>query len=429
MTKDEIIQKHQAHLWKCTTTYYKDPLVIDHAKGQYVYDIEGRQYLDFLGGIVTVSVGHSNPKVTEKLKAQIDRVQHTSSLFPTEAIVAVAEKVAQIAPGNLTKCYFTNSGTEANEVAVLAARMFTGNYEIVTLRHGYSGHSQLTKAMTGLYTWRKAGVIPYGIVQAPGPYCYRCPHGLTYPSCDLHCAKDIEEVIKTSTCGAIAGMLAETIQGLGGFIVPPPGYFKIVATIVRNYGGLFIADEVQAAWGRTGKKWWGIEHWEVVPDIITSAKGMANGFPIGLTLTRPEIADAYKGLTISTFGGNPMACVAAKATIDLIEEERLMDNAHDMGTHFRTGLEALKEKHAIIGDVRGMGLMQGIELVKDRKTKEPGTDLATKFMERSRANGLLVGRGGLYANVIRMSPPLNIPKADIDAALQMIDKSLAEATA
>jgi 4-aminobutyrate aminotransferase len=221
-------------------------------------------------------------------------------------------------------------------------------------------------------------------------------------------------------------MLAETIQGLGGFIVPPPGYFKIVANIVRNYGGLFISDEVQTAWGRTGKKWWGIEHWEVEPDIITSAKGMANGVPIGLTLTRAEIADSYKGLTISTFGGNPVACVAAKATIDLIEEDRLMDNAHEMGGRFRAGLDALKEEHAIIGDVRGMGLMQGIELVKDRKTKEPGTELATKFMERSRAKGLIAGRGGLFASVIRMSPPLNIGKADIDTALGIIDKSLGE---
>jgi 4-aminobutyrate aminotransferase len=429
MTRDEIIQKHQAHLWKCTTTYYKDPLVIDRAKGQHVWDVDGRQYLDFLGGIVTISVGHSNPKVTEKIKAQIDRVQHTSTLFPTEALVAVAEKVAQIAPGKLKKCYFTNSGTEANEVAVLAARMHTGNYEMLTLRHGYSGHSQLTKAMTGLSTWRKGGVIPQGITHVPGPYCYRCPYGLTYPSCELHCAKDVEEVIKTSTSGAVGGMLAETIQGLGGFIVPPPGYFKIVANIVRNYGGLFISDEVQTAWGRTGKKWWGIEHWEVEPDIITSAKGMANGVPIGLTLTRAEIADSYKGLTISTFGGNPVACVAAKATIDLIEEDRLMDNAHEMGARFRAGLDALKDKHVIIGDVRGMGLMQGIELVKDRKTKEPGTELATKFMERSRSNGLIVGRGGLFASVIRMSPPLNIGRADIDTALGIIDKSLSETAA
>jgi 4-aminobutyrate aminotransferase len=236
----------------------------------------------------------------------------------------------------------------------------------------------------------------------------------------------MDEVIKTSTSGQIAGLLAETIQGLGGFIVPPPGYFKIVANIVRNYGGLFIADEVQTAWGRTGRKWWGIEHWEVEPDIITSAKSMANGVPIGLTLTRPEIADAYKGLTISTFGGNPVSCVAAKATIDLIEEEHLMDNAEAAGRHFRAGLEMLKEKHTIIGDVRGMGLMQGIELVKDRKTKEPAPELTNQLLERARAHGLLVGKGGLYANVVRMSPPLNISKGDVDAALGTLAKSLAE---
>lgn len=429
MTRDEIIQKHQQYIFKCITTYFKDPLVIDHAKGQYVYDLDGRQYLDFLGGIVTISVGHANPKVTEKIKAQIDRVQHTSTLFPTEAIVALAEKMAQITPGKLQKCFFTNSGTEANEVAVLSARIYTGNYEVVALRHGYSGHSQLTKSLTGIHTWRKAGVIPYGIVHAPGPYCYRCPYALSYPSCELHCAKDVEEVIKTSTCGAVAGMLVETIQGVGGVVVPPPGYFKIVANIVRNYGGLLISDEVQAGFGRTGKKWFGIEHWEVEPDFITCAKGMANGVPIGCTITRPEIADAYKGLTISTFGGNPVTCVAAKATIDLIEEERLMDNAHEVGAHFRQGLEALKEKHAVIGDVRGMGLLQGIELVKDRQTKEAATELVNQVMERLRANGMIVGKGGLYGNVIRMSPPLNIPKADIDAALKILDKSLAEATA
>jgi 4-aminobutyrate aminotransferase-like enzyme len=429
MTKDEIVTKHKQYLFSCVTTYYKDPLVVDRAKGQYIYDLEGRQYLDFLGGIVTISVGHANPKVTAKIKAQVDRVQHTSTLFPTEAIVALAEKMAQIAPGKLQKCFFTNSGTEANEVAVLTARMFTGNYEMLALRHGYSGHSQLTKSLTGLHTWRKAGVVPFGIIHAPGPYCYRCPYGLTYPSCDLHCAKDVEEVIKTSTGGAVAGLLAETIQGLGGVVVPPPGYFKIVANIVRNYGGLLIADEVQAGFGRTGKKWFGIEHWEVEPDIMTCAKGMANGVPIGLTITRPEIADSYKGLTISTFGGNPVTCVAAKATIDLIEEERLMDNAHEMGTHFRSGLEALKEKHPAVGDVRGMGLMQGVELVKDRKTKEPAPQLANQVLERCRANGLIVGKGGLYANVVRMSPPLNIPKAGIDEALKILDKSLAEAAA
>jgi 4-aminobutyrate aminotransferase len=429
MTKDEIIRKHKEYLFNCVTTYYKDPLVIDHAKGQYLCDLDGKQYLDFLGGIVTISVGHSNPKVTAKIKAQIDRVQHTSTLFPSEALVALAEKMAHIAPGRLKKSYFTNSGTEADEVAVITARMYTGRQEIIALRHGYSGHSQLAKAMTGMSTWRKGGIMPQGVVHAPGPYCYRCPYGLTYPSCELHCAKDIEEVIQTSTSGAIAGMLAETIQGAGGLIVPPPGYFKIVANIVRNYGGLLISDEVQTGFGRTGKKWFGIEHWEVEPDFITCAKGMANGVPIGCTITRPEIADSYQGLTISTFGGNPVTAVAAKATIDLIEEERLMDNAHEVGAHFRERLEALKEKYAVIGDVRGMGLMQGIELVKDRKTKEPATELTSQLMERARANGLLVGRGGLSSNVIRMTPPLNISKSDAEQAVAILDKSFADATA
>jgi 4-aminobutyrate aminotransferase len=428
MTKDEIVRKKQEYIFNCVTNYFRDdPLVIDHAKGQYVWDLDGKQYLDFLGGIVTISVGHANEKVTAKIKEQTDRVQHTSTLFLTEAIVALAEKVAQIAPGKLQKSYFSNSGTEANEVAIITARMYTGNYEILALRHGYSGHSHLAKSLTGLATYRRAGVIPSGVVHAAGPYCYRCPYALTYPTCDLRCARDIEEVVKTSTSGQIAGLIAETIQGLGGFIVPPPGYFKIVAHIVRNYGGLFIADEVQTGWGRTGKNWWGIEHWEVEPDIITSAKGMANGVPIGLTLTRPEIADTYRGLTISTFGGNPVACVAAKATIDLIEEDRLMDNAHEVGDHFRQGLQALQEKHALIGDVRGMGLMQGIELVSDRQTKEPAVEATKRVIERARRNGLLVGRGGLNGNVIRMSPPLNISKADVDQALAALDRSLAEA--
>ncbi len=427
MTKDEIVSKHKDYLFNCVATYYKDPLVLDHGKGQYLFDVDGKRYLDFLGGIVTISVGHANEKVTSKIKAQVDRLQHASTLFPSEPMVALAEKMAQIAPGKLQKSYFTNSGSEANEVAVLTARMHTGNYDILALRHGYSGHTQLAKSLTGLGTWRKAGIIPSGIIHAPGPYCYRCPYGLTYPSCELHCAKDVEEVIKTSTGGAVAGLLAETIQGLGGVVVPPPGYFKIVATIVRNYGGLFISDEVQTGFGRTGKRWFGIEHWEVEPDMMTMAKGMANGTPIGCTITRPEIADSYKGLTISTFGGNPVTSVAAKATIDLIEEDRLMDHTETAGKRFREGLDALKEKHASVGDVRGMGLMLGVELVKDRKTKEPATDLANKVLERARANGLVIGKGGLYANVLRMSPPLNIPVADIDQAVAILDKSLAEA--
>jgi 4-aminobutyrate aminotransferase len=426
MTKEEIIRKHKQYLFPSVTTYFADPLVTDHASMQYLWDTEGNKYLDFFGGIVTVSVGHSNPRVTSKVKAQIDKIQHASTLFPNEAIVALAEKIAQITPGDISQSFFTNSGTEANETAIQLARMHTGNFEVVALRHGYSGRSQLAQALTGHGTWRKS--LPsgaHGVVHALNPYCYRCPFGMKPTECGIECAKDVENVIQTTTSGQIAAFIAEPIQGVGGFITPPKEYFKIVFNIVKQYGGLFISDEVQTGWGRTGKKWFGIEQWEVYPDIITAAKGMANGMPVGGTFTKPDIAASFKGLQISTFGGNPVVSVAAKATIDLIEEDRLMDNAADVGGHFRQALEALQDKHDLIGDVRGMGLMQALEFVKDRKSKEPAPQETVQFMEECRRLGLLVGKGGLYGNVIRMSPPMNIARADVDAAVRVMDQALA----
>jgi 4-aminobutyrate aminotransferase len=425
MTKDEILKKHKQYLFPSITTYYGDPLVTDHASMQYLWDVEGNKYLDFFGGIVTISVGHSNPRVTSKIKSQIDKLQHASTVFPNEAVVALAEKIAQITPGEISSSFFSNSGTEANETAVQIARMFTGHYEVVALRHGYSGRSQMAQSLTGHGTWRKSlPVAAPGFVHALNPYCYRCPLGKTYPSCEVACARDVEAVIQTTTSGQIAAFLAEPIQGVGGFITPPKEYFKIVFKIVKDYGGLFIADEVQTGWGRTGKRWFGIEQWEVTPDIITSAKGLANGVPVGLTATRPEIAASFKGLQISTFGGNPVTSVAAKATIDLIEEDRLMDNAATVGAYYRTGLESLQERHDLIGDVRGMGLLQAMELVKDRGTKEPAPEATNQFMEECRKRGLLVGKGGLYGNVIRTSPPLNIAKSDVDQAIKIMDESL-----
>ena len=426
MNRDEVLRKNKQYIFPCVVNYYAEPLVADHAQAQYLWDSEGRRYLDFFGGILTVSVGHSNPKVTNKIKQQIDRLQHSSTVYPTEQIVALAETLAQITPGKLQKSFFTNSGTEANEAAVLVARMATGSFDVVALRHGYSGHSHLTKSLTAMAPWRKSGVISVGVAHAISPYCYRCPLGMTYPGCGVACANDVEDVIRTATSGSIAAFLAEPIQGAGGFITPPKEYFKIVFNIVKKYGGLFISDEVQTGFGRTGKKWFGIEHWEVEPDIITSAKGMANGVPVGLTIATPEVADAFKGMTISTFGGNPVTAVAARATIEVIEEEKLLENADSVGGYFRQKLDELKEKHALIGDVRGMGLMQGLELVKDRKTKEPAPEATNQFMERCRSNGLLIGKGGLYGNVIRLSPPLNIGQSDVDEAIGLMDKSLSE---
>jgi 4-aminobutyrate aminotransferase-like enzyme len=257
-------------------------------------------------------------------------------------------------------------------------------------------------------------------------YCYRCPLHLTYPSCEVACANDVENLIQTGTSGNIAAFIAEPIQGVGGFITPPKEYFKIVFKIVKKYGGLFISDEVQTGWGRTGKKWFGIEQWEVTPDILTSAKGLANGVPIGLTVTTPEIASSFQGLNISTFGGNPVTSVAAKATIDFIEEENLLENAHTVGSYFRGKLDELQAKHALIGEVRGMGLMQALELVKDRKTKEPAPEATVQVMERARDNGLLIGKGGLFGNVLRLSPMLNISKADVDEGVRLLDKAFGE---
>jgi 4-aminobutyrate aminotransferase-like enzyme len=422
----EVLRKHREYIWPAVANLYERPLVTDRAHMQHVWDLEGRRYLDFFGGILTISVGHTNPKVTEKIKAQVDRLQHTSTLYPTEAIVNLAEKVAQITPGTLQKSFFTNSGTEANEAAILLARMATGSYDIVALRHSYSGGSSLTKSVTAQAAWRKGGVISVGVAHAINPYCYRCPLGLKYPDCGVACANDVENLIQTGTSGQIAAFMAEPIQGVGGFITPPPEYFKIVFNAVKKYGGLFISDEVQTGFGRTGKHWFGIEHWEVVPDIITCAKGMGNGTPIGATVTTSEIAGGYQGLTISTFGGNPVASVAARATIDVIEEEHLLENACTVGNYFRAKLEELQDKHPLIGEVRGKGLMQGLELVRDRKTKEPAPEATAELLERTRNNGLLVGKGGLYGNVIRLSPMLNIDKDDVDEAIRLLDKSFAE---
>jgi 4-aminobutyrate aminotransferase-like enzyme len=424
LTREEINRKQKEYIFPSVTTYYSDPLPMDRGAMQHVWDVEGKKYLDFFGGIVTISVGHCNPRVTSRSKAQIDRLQHVSTCFPNEPMVTLAEKLAQITPGALKKSYFTNSGTEANETAIQIARMHTGNFEVVALRHGYSGRSSLARGLNGMSTWRRS-TIEVGIVHAMNPYCYRCPLGLKYPDCEVACAKDIENTIQFSTSGRIAAFLAEPIQGVAGFVTPPKEYFKMAFSIVKQYGGDFVADEVQTGWGRTGHKWFGIEHWEVEPDMITAAKGMGNGVPIGLTVAKPEIADSFQGLTISTFGGNPVTCATAKAVIDVIEEDDLRTNAAVVGGYFRKKLEELQQKHPLIGDVRGMGLMQALELVEDRTTKQPSPAGTNALMEEARKRGLLIGKGGFHGNVIRMSPPLNISKADVDEAVRILDESFA----
>ena len=426
MNTQDILSKHEQYVFPSMITYYEEPLPFERGEGQYLYGVDGERYLDFFAGILVVSVGHCHPKVTERICQQVRTLQHTSTLYPHANMVNLAEKFAQIAPGKLQKSFFTNSGTEANEMAIMLAKVYTDAQEVIALRHGYSGRSALSMALTGHANWRIGGTQILGIKHAHNGYCYRCPFNREYPDCDLECAYDVEELIQTTTSGQVAALIAEPIQGVGGFITPPPEYFPIVVDIVRQYGGIFICDEVQTGLGRTGEKWFGIEHWGVEPDIITCAKGIANGAPMGATVATAEVADSFEGLTIATFGGNPVSCAAALATIEVIEEENLASNAQVVGSYLRGKLEELKEKYPLVGDVRGMGLMQGVELV--REEKEPARQEILQVFEATRRRGLLIGKGGLYGNVIRIAPPLNIAQADVDEAVRILDEAFAEVT-
>ena len=424
--RQESLERQKRFLFPAIATYYSEPLMLARGKGLHLYDTEGREYLDFFGGILTIIAGHCNDKITDALVEQARTLQHASTLFLTEPQLELAEKLAAITPGRLQKSFFTNSGTEANETAIQTARAYTGRHEVVALRHAYSGRSALAMSITGQYAWRTGGPGLTGIAHAHNAYCYRCPFEKTYPDCELICARDMEEMIQTATSGQLAAFIAEPIQGVGGFVTPPKEYFSIVAEIIRRYGGIFISDEVQTGLGRTGGKWFGIEHWGVQPDIITAAKGLGNGLPVGATIATPEIADAFKGLTISTFGGNPVATRAAKATIDWIESEGLLENARAVGQYLRESLEALQDKYPIIGDVRGMGLMQALELVRDRKTKQPATGEVRRLMDLAKNNGLILGKGGLFGNVIRISPALTCTRRDVDDAIRLLDLSLGQ---
>jgi 4-aminobutyrate aminotransferase-like enzyme len=424
-TVSEAVRKHKEFLFPAVTPYYQEPLAIVKGVGEYVWDDQGNKYLDCFGGVLTVSVGHANPTINEAIINQTNTLQHASGLYATKNQGDLAEKLAEITPGNLKKSFFSNSGTEANDTAQMSAKIATGRHEVIVLRHSYSGRSATALSAVGHSTWKPLPSQVAGIVHAPAPYCYRCPFKLEYPSCDVACAKDIKELIQTTTMGEIAAFMAEPILGVGGFIVPPKEYFQIAYEIAREHGGVCIADEVQTGWGRTGDKWFGIEHWGVEPDIITSAKGMGNGVPIGWTIATPEIADKFPGLTFATFGGNPVSTAAASAVIKLIEDEDLRTNCKVVGDYLREKFEELKEKYEVIGDVRGMGLMQAIEVVVDRKTKQPNPQAVLKVFEETKKQGVLIGKGGLYGNVIRTGMMLNSTKDNVDELIAALDKGFA----
>jgi len=424
-SKADVIAMRAEFLNPGIFTIYKEPLMVVEGHMQYVWDETGKQYLDGFAGIVTVSVGHCHPKVTQKVQEQVGTLTHTTTIYLHPTIALFAKKLAAHFPAPLSQTYFTNSGSEANELALLAAREFTGNPDVISLRNGYHGGTSGTMGATAHGNWKfKTNVTANNKFTTPG-YCYRCPFGLTYPSCDLKCARDTEEVIKYETSGQVAAFIGEPVQGVGGAVVPPPDYFKVVYEIVRKYGGLCIADEVQTGFGRTGTKFWGFENFGVVPDMVTMAKGIGNGCPLGAMTARPDVAKVMKNrVHFNTFGGNPVSMAQGLATLEVIDEENIQHNALVVGGFIKEGLLALQQKHPLIGDVRGLGLMLGVELVRDRKTKEPANTEAAELLELACERGLLLGKGGLHGNTLRIKPPMCLTKDDGAYLVQTIDEAL-----
>lgn len=422
LQQQDVKEAYRKYVHPAVKHLFKEPIVFKKGDGKCLYDIDGKEYLDFFGGILVTSLGACHPEVNKRIKEQVDTLQHVSTLYANIPMIKLARKLAHIAPGQLEKTFFVNSGSEAVEFGVLSARIATQQEYIIALRYGYSGRTLLTTSLCGLSNWKVGNTTLPNIVHAHPPYCYRCSFDRTYPNCDLLCVKDLEELILTATSGKIAAFLAEPISGVGGVIVPPPEYFSEALNIIRKYGGLFICDEVQTGFGRTGAMF-GIEHWGVQPDIMCVAKALGNGMPIGATIVTSSVADKFYGNSISTFGGNPVSCAAGLAVIDTIEKG-VLNNVRRLGVYIGEKLAELKERFPCVGDVRGKGCMFGIEIVGDKKI--PDGDVAGKIVEKCKDLGLLIGKSGLYGNVLRFAPPLIAEKDDIDYAISIITKVLEE---
>lgn len=419
---EEVLKLRKQFLNPGIILYYKNPIMLVEGKGQYVFDEKGKRYFDGLGGIVTISVGHCHPHVLAAAQKQLETLQHTTTIYLHPNIAQYAEKLASKLPGELKVCYFVNSGSEANDLALLMARLYTNNYDMIALRNAYHGGNASGMAITAHSSWKYNVPHSFGVHHAIAPYQYRGPYGYDDANAGRKYADDVKSLIDYATPGKIAGFIAESIQGVGGFVEFPQGYLKHAYEHVRAAGGVCIADEVQTGFGRTGTHFWGFEAHGVVPDIVTMAKGIGNGAPLAAVVTTPQIAATLTGkVHFNTFGGNPVVTAMGKAVLEVIENEKLQENSHKIGIRIKDGLEKLKAKHKIIGDVRGKGLMLGMELVKDRETKEPAKAECAQVLESCREMGLLLGKGGLWGQTIRFAPPMCINQADADFIIEVFD--------
>jgi alanine-glyoxylate transaminase/(R)-3-amino-2-methylpropionate-pyruvate transaminase len=424
-SREETIAMRRQFANPAITTLYKEPLMIVEGHMQWLFDETGKRYLDMFAGIVTVSCGHCHPKVTRAIHDQVDRLQHTTTIYLHPGMPSFAKKLASKMPEGLDVTYFVNSGSEANDLAIQMARTFTGNTDVIALRNAYHGASPFANTLTSHSTWKYPVNVSSGIHHAVNPDPYRSPFDGTPEEIASKSAADIRDLIRFSTPGKVAAFIAEPIQGVGGATHGAQNYLREAYSIIRQHGGLCIADEVQTGFGRTGEHYWGFENFDVTPDIVVMAKGIGNGVPLAAVTTRTEIAQALTERThFNTFGGNPVCMAAGSAVLDVIDEDGLQENSRVVGARLKAGLEKLKSEHKLVGDVRGMGLMLGVELVRDRITKEPAKAETLQILEEAREMGMLIGKGGIDGSVIRIKPPMCITADDADFAVDVLHRAL-----
>jgi alanine-glyoxylate transaminase/(R)-3-amino-2-methylpropionate-pyruvate transaminase len=426
-SRAQVLALRQRYAHPSVFTLYREPLMLVEGYMQYLYDETGRRYLDLFAGIATVACGHSHPTIVARVQEQAATLQHASTIYLHPNLARLAERLASKMPPGLEVTYFVNSGSEANDLAVTMARLYTGNSDVIATRNAYHGGSPSAMALTSHHTWKFPTQQSAGIHHAVCPDPYRSPFSGTPEEIASKSAADIHELIRYGTPGRIAAFIAEPIQGVGGVTYGAPNYLREAYGVVREHGGLCIADEVQTGFGRTGDHYWGFQAFGVVPDIVTMAKGIGNGTPLAAVTTRREIAQALtQRIHFNTFGGNPVSMAAGLAVLDVIDEDGLQENARVVGARLKTGLRALMARHRLIGDVRGMGLMLGVELVRDRGTQVPAKEETLHVLEHLRELGALVGKGGLDGNVLRIKPPLCITAEDADFAVDALSRALAQ---
>jgi 4-aminobutyrate aminotransferase len=424
----ELLARHRRVLPSWLALYYDEPISIVDGDGRHVWDAEGNRYLDFFGGILTTMSGYKVPEVVDAIKTQADKMLHTSTLYLIESQIELAERIAELSGIPDAKVFFTNSGTEANDTALMMATTYRGSNQILAMRNSYHGKSHSTVAVTGNRSWSATSLSPFHTVYVHGGYRYRSPFG-HLPEADYieACKDDLRDLLAVATTGDVACLIAEPIQGVGGFATPPDGLYGGLQEVLDESGILFITDEVQTGWGRTGEHFWGYEAHGVTPDLLTFAKGLGNGLAMAGVVGRREIIDCIAANSISTFGGNPLSTAGALANLEYVLEHDLQTNALKMGQHLKDGLHHLADEVPNIGDVRGKGLMVGVEFVAPG-TREADSGTTSAVMEAAKAQGLLIGKGGLLGNVLRIAPPLSVTTEEIEDGLGMLSQAIRSAS-